>query len=150
MKGQPMMMGREQLLVTFLESNAEELAGNWMRIVRNESQTRSYQAFDEKIVYERALKVYQQLGRWVAGEFTKGDIQSYYTAAGARRRREGFALAEVVRALIVSRRVLWFKIQSEGMLKSEMDPELALMMNNRVLLFFDRAIYYVTMGFERK
>ena len=150
MKGQPMMMGREQLLVVFLERHAEELTQNWMRIVRNESLTRSYQAFDEKSVYDRALKVYQQLGRWVSGEFTKGDIQSYYTAIGGQRRREGFALAEVVRAMIVARRVLWFKIQSEGLLEADMDPELALMMNNRVLLFFDRAIYYVTRGYEQK
>lgn len=147
---QPMMMGREQLLVSFLERHAEELTRDWIRIVRSEEQTRSYHKLDEKTVYERALKVYQQLGRWVAGEFTKGDIQSYYTAVGGRRRREGFALAEVVRALVVARRVLWFKIQSEGMLQAEIDPELALLMNNKVLLFFDRAIYYVTRGFERR
>ncbi len=149
MEGQPMMMGREQLLVQFLERHADDLTKNWMRIVRNETRTRSYQAFDEKTVYERARKMYQQLGRWVAGEFTKGDIQSYYVAVGARRRREGFSLCEVVRALIVARRVLWYKLQSSGVLETEMNPELALEMNNKVLLFYDRAIYYATVGYER-
>ncbi len=150
MEGQPKMLGREQLLVKFLERHADELTRNWMRIVRNESLTRSYQALDEKTVFERALKMYQQLGQWVAGQFTKGDIQSYYRAVGAQRRREGFALSEVVRALIIARRVLWFKIQAEGMLDAEMDPALALEMNNKVLLFYDRAIYHVTVGYEKK
>ena len=144
------MAGREIILAKFIEQNAEELTQNWLRITRNESLTKSYQAFDERTVYERAMKMYQQLGRWIAGEFTKGDIASYYTAVGARRRREGFALGEVIRALIVARRVLWFKIQADEMLGAEMGPDLALNLNNKVLLFYDRAIYYATVGYERK
>jgi hypothetical protein len=66
------------------------------------------------------------------------------------RRREGFYLAEVIRALIVTRRVLWFKIQAEGLLGSIMDPQMALDLNNRVVLFFDRAMYFTTIGFERQ
>jgi hypothetical protein len=138
------------MLVEFLSRNTEELTRNWMRIVRNHQLTRSYGAFDEDRVYERAFRMYDQLRRWVGREFTKGDIASYYTALGAKRRREGFDLAEVVRALIVARRVLWFKIQAEGFIDKSIPADLALEINNRVVLFFDRAIYYSTVGYEQK
>jgi hypothetical protein len=144
------MMERENLLVKFIETHAEELTQNWLKIVRTQSQTRTYQAFDPDKLHDRALKCFNHLARWVARDFRKGDIASYYTAEGAKRRREGFALAEVIRSFIVGRRVLWFKIQAEGMLGTILDQDLALELNNRVVLFFDRAIYFTTLGYEQK
>ena len=150
MRGQKEKIGREVMLVEFIREHAEELVENWLKIVRSQTLTRSYQAFDPDKLRQRGGKAYDHLARWVAGEFTKGDIASYYTAEGAKRRREGFALAEVIRSFIVGRRVLWFKIQSEGLLGTVMDPDLALEMNNRVVLFFDRAIYYTVVGYEQR
>ena len=129
---------------------ANELATNWMKIVRNHQMTRSYQAFDLEKARDRALTVFTQLSRWLLGDFTKGDIESTFTALGAMRRREGFALAEVIRALTVTRRVLWFKVQAEGLVNKGLGPQPALELNNRVLLFFDRAMYFTAVGFERQ
>ncbi len=150
MREEMAMLSPQELLVELITRNLDELARSWLRIVRNHQITRSYGAFDEKVLHERARKVYEQLARWIAGEFTKGDIASYYTAVGAQRRREGFPLAEVARALIVTRRVLWFKVQAEGFLDSPMDAELALLLNNKVVLFFDRALYFTIYGYERQ
>lgn len=150
MREEMAMLSPQELLVDLINRNLEELARSWLRIVRNHQITRSYGAFDEEELYRRALIVYEQLARWIAGEITKGDIASHYTSVGAERRREGFPLAEVVRALIVNRRVLWFKVQAEGFLDTPMDAELALLLNNKVVLFFDRALYYTVYGYERQ
>jgi hypothetical protein len=150
MRGEGSRVGRESLLVDFLEAHAEELTQNWLKIVRSQSLTRSYQAFDEQKLHDRAFKCFNHLARWVAKEFTKGDIASYYTAEGAKRRREGFALAEVIRSFIVGRRVLWFMLQDAGVLGSVVSPDLALELNNRVVVFFDRAIFYTVVGYEQK
>jgi hypothetical protein len=144
------MLSREAVLVSFIEDHAEELTQNWLKIVRTQNQTRTYQSVDPQKLHDRAFKCFNHLARWVAREFSKGDIASYYTAEGAKRRREGYALAEVIRAFIVGRRVLWFEIQAEGMLGTVMNPDLALELNNRVVLFFDRAIYYTILGYEQK
>jgi hypothetical protein len=150
MKEERAMESPDQLLINLIDENTDELTRNWLRIVRNHQITRSYGAFDETELYERCHRVFKQLSRWLAGNFTKGDIASYYTALGAQRRREGFPLAEVVRALIVTRRVLWFKVQAEGFLDTPLDVDLALLLNNRVVLFFDRALYFTVAGYERK
>ena len=45
----------EKFLAEFIERNSEELTKNWLRIVRNHQLTRSYGAFDEDKLYDRAL-----------------------------------------------------------------------------------------------
>jgi hypothetical protein len=150
MRGQRLMLGPEKTLVEIIDNNLDELCQSWMRIVRNEKMTRSYQVFDQELVYQRIRRCYEHLARWLSGDFTKGDIASTYTAEGAKRRREGFKLAEVIRAFLVARRVLWFKVQEEGFVSPDMSGELAMLVNNRVLVFFDRALYYMTVGYERE
>jgi hypothetical protein len=54
----------------------------------------------------------------------------------------------VIQALLITRRVLWFKVLEDGLLDTALDLHLALDLYNRVLLFFDRATYYLARGFE--
>lgn len=140
----------EIFMAEFIEKKADELTRNWLRIVRNHQLTRSYGAFDEDKLFERAKNIYLQLSRWLRREVSKDDLETLFTNQGATRRREGFYLAEVIRALIVTRRVLWFMLQAEGMVGKTLEARVALDLNNRVVLFFDRALYYTTLGFEKQ
>ena len=68
---------------------------------------------------------------------------------GAQRRKEGFALSEVIQALFLIRRTLWRKIMDEGLLDTTYDLYQAIELNDRVTLFFDRAIFFTAVGYER-
>ena len=75
-------------------------------------------------------------------------IKRIYTKLGAKKREEGFALCEVIQAFIINRRVLWFKIQSEGLLDSADGVRQALDISNYIIVFFDRAMFYASQGYE--
>lgn len=135
-------------LIELIEKDADRLTKCWLADVRKHPDTITYHRFDEKMLYERAHKVYSQIGKWVSRETSKEDIARFYTALGKERREEGFPLAEVVYALQLTKRHLWLKVLSDGMLDSAMDLIKALELNNRVVLFFDRAIFYTTVGYE--
>jgi hypothetical protein len=45
---------------------------------------------------------------------------------------------------------LWRKVLGEGLLDTMLDLYQAIELNNRVMLFFDRAIYFITIGYEKK
>jgi len=139
-----------QKLVDLIERNAAELTNNWLADVRREMSLTTYQKFDNIELYNRAFRVYSQLGRWISRETTKEDIARDYMALGAERRKEGFALSEVIHALILIRRNLWKKILGEGILDTTLDLYQAIELNNRVTLFFDRAIYYTAVGYEKQ
>ena len=138
-----------QRLVKLIESHADELSRNLLQDLRKRDSTSTFHTYDEKEIYERAFNVYSHLGKWISRETTKEVIAKHYTAIGAKRRKEGFALSEIIQALIMTRRHLWLKVLAEGFLDTALDLNQALDLNNRVILFFDRAIFYTTVGYER-
>ncbi len=135
-------------LVDLIERNADELTTSYVEDIRRDPRMPSYQGFDQKEIYKRAFRVYSQLGKWVSHETTKEEVRSYWTALGRQRRREGFPFSEIVLSLCHIRRLLWSKIQAAGLLDSALDLYQAMDLQHRVLLFFDRAIYYAAIGFE--
>jgi hypothetical protein len=137
-------------LVDLIEKNAAELTNSWLAQVRKESTLPTYNRFDKVALYERAYRVYSHLGKWISRETSKEEVAQDYMALGAQRRKEGFPLSEVIQALILIRRNLWRKIMDEGLLDTTYDLYQAIELNNRVTLFFDRAILYTACGYEKK
>ena len=64
----------------------------------------------------RVGDLYSKLGKKEQAIQQFSRIAEYYTDEGVQRRREGFKLSEVVLAFLVTRRVLWFKVQEEKLL----------------------------------
>ena len=142
-------MAISQRLVNLIEKNAEELTQNYLTDVRKHPGTHTYHNFDEKALHDRAFIVYSQLGKWISRETTKEDIKKYYVALGEQRKNEGFDFSEIVQALVILRRHVWLKVLSDGFLDTALDLQQALDLNNRVVLYFDRAIYYSAVGYEK-
>jgi hypothetical protein len=137
-----------QKLVHLIEKDAGELTNNWLRDIKQNSSLPTYKSYDEKELHQRAFRVYSQLGRWISHETAKDEIRLYWTALGRQRRDEGFALSEIIHSLAMIRKHLWQKVQSEGLLDTALDLYQAIELYNRVMLFFDRAIYYAALGYE--
>lgn len=136
-------------LVTLIERNADRLSRAWLSDVTKRAETPTYHTHSPEVLYQRVFRVYSQLSRWICQDTTKADIAEQYTELGRRRSREGFALSEVIEALILTRRHLWLLVLSEGFLDTAVDLHGALDLNARVVLFFDRAMYFTAVGFEQ-
>ena len=136
-------------LIKLIERDADQLTKNWLNNVQNHPTTPTYHTYDKKKLYQRAFRVYSHLGKWISKETSKEDIAKDYTALGQQRRQEGFALSEVIQALIITRRHVWLKVLSDGFLDTVLDHHQALELNNRVVLFFDRAIFFTSLGYEK-
>ena len=139
-----------QKLVDLIERNAAELTNAWLADIRKDPNTLTYRHFDPEAVHARAFRVYSHLGKWISQETSKEEVARDYLELGAERCREGFALSEVIQALILIRRNLWRKVMEEGLLDTPYDLYQAIELNNRVSLFFDRAIFYTACGYEKK
>jgi len=135
-------------LVKLIETEAKELADEAVAILRQHPQTPSYHAYAAEELYDRAFNLYRNLGTWISRKSEREDLVKYYTALGLQRRQEGFPLSEVLHALNLMRRVLWKKVNEEGMIDTVPDFIQAMELNHQVLLFFDRAILYTAKGYE--
>ena len=136
-------------LVGLIERNADRLARAWVEDVKRRPETRTYHGYPDDALHRRVYDVYQRLGKWISRETSVDEIASVYTSLGCQRYREGFALSEVLEGLILTRRHLWLLVLKEGFLETALDLQAALDLNARAVLFFDRAMYYTAVGFER-
>jgi hypothetical protein len=137
-------------LVDLIEHNADELTASYVLSIQRDQRMPRYQGFDQKEIFKRAYRVYSQLGKWISHETTKEEMRDYWTALGRLRRKEGFPLSEIVLSLCHIRRQLWEKVQAEGVLDTALDLYQAIDLHNRIVLFFDRAIYFAAIGYEEK
>jgi len=135
-------------LVKLIEDNADILTKSWLRDIRQNPTTPTYHNFPEEELYQRAHFIYSQLGHWISRETGKGEVLGYYMKLGEERFNEGFALYEVVSAIILLKRHLWLHILSDGQLSTAFELYQSLELNNRVVLFFDRAVYYAIIGYQ--
>ncbi|MCF8054523.1 MAG: RsbRD N-terminal domain-containing protein [Deltaproteobacteria bacterium] len=138
-----------QRLVKVIEENAEELSARWIKDVLSRPETKTYKTLDPEALRKRIQLVYSQLSQWISQETEKEKVAAYYTAMGAQRHKEGFAISEVVYALILARRHIWLQVLSSGMLDTALQLNQALELDNRVVLYFDRAIHYTCVGYEK-
>jgi hypothetical protein len=137
-------------IIDLIELHVDELTTGWLGEVSREETTPTYGRFEDNAeLFRRAHRVFGQLGRWISMELTRNDIEKYWTAVGAQRRLEGFPLSEIVQSLGLIRKHFWTKVESEGLLDTAADMYQAMDLHNRVTLFFDRAIYFLVVGYEK-
>jgi len=135
-------------LVDLIEKSASELTRAYLLDVKKQPNMPTYQAFPEQEVYDRAYLVFSQLGRWISYELESAEMKKYWLELGRKRREEGFALPEIFLSLCLLRKQLWNKIQAEGLLDNALDLYQALELYNRIVTFFDRALYYAIIGYH--
>jgi hypothetical protein len=64
-------------------------------------------------------------------------------------RQEGYALSEVLSALTLTRKYIWEFALSPGMWDKTIDIYMALELERRMMLFFNKAAYYISRGYEK-
>lgn len=137
-----------QSLVELIEKNSEKLTQQWLADVRQNAHTPFYHTFNEDYLFERSLNMYKRLGHWLSIETPKDETARFFRKYGHERYREGFPLPELLYSFILFRRHLWLYILHGGFLDSAYELHRALELNNRVILFFDRALYNIAMGYD--
>ncbi len=137
-----------QLLVGLIEKNADSLATQWLKDVKKNVNTPFYHTFQEEPLFERARIMYKNLSRWLRSPSSKEETARFYRQYGEQRFREGFPLPELVYSFILFRRHLWLFIMHSGFYDSAYELLRALELNNRVILFFDRGLHNMALGYE--
>ncbi|MDD5748072.1 MAG: RsbRD N-terminal domain-containing protein [Actinomycetota bacterium] len=135
-------------LVSIIEKNSDVIAEEWVKEVTTLPYTRSYwnQPLDE--LHERAASVCRRIGYFVDKRMPRERLAAFYRRMGGTRKEEGYPVEEVVMALFLLKRQIWLFIMQEGFLSTHLELYQALELNNRVVLYFDRAVYHVAQAYS--
>lgn len=137
----------EDKLVQVIESRADQIARRWYRDLMESSYAPSIKNLSEEEGLQMATDVYRNLGYWLQPSRTE-EVEITYERFGHSLYHRGFRMEEVIMILVLIKRYLWLHLLEEGLMSTNLEVYQALELNNKVVLYFDRAIYFALLGYK--
>jgi len=136
-------------LVRLIETHSDGLSAGLLEKVQNSELTRSYRNVPPEDLKERVFEIYRHLGEWLLGKGSSFDIEQRYEEIGTRRVHQGVPISELVWVIILTKENLWEFLHKESLPERPIEAFGELEMLQLLDQFFDRAIYYASVGYER-
>jgi hypothetical protein len=147
-------------LIELIQAHADGLTQTALRDLATNPRTPSFRLVPSRELQERVFATYHNLRTWI-GDPHDDAVRAEYEGWGARRRRQGIPLSEIVYALILSKHPLRRFIQEHGLLEPSGEQAVPgdligvqlhgiQELNYMVGEFFDRAMYYLARGYEQE
>jgi hypothetical protein len=135
-------------LVRLIETHSQSLATCLLDRVESSELTHCYKEnvpADE--LKEKVYEIYHHLGEWLIAK-DETDLQSRYLRIGARRAAQRVPLSEVIWVIVLTKENLWEFVKKEAVLERPVEVFGELEMLQLLEQFFDRAIYFASVGYE--
>ncbi len=134
--------------VKLIEESHEELTEIFMNDLLRHPETEAYRNSGRDDIYRFSDLVYKDLSVWISKEFSKDKIEERYGTMGKDRFEAGIPIEQVMKALMLQRRHIWLFVMDK-MYDDRTDYMEALELNNRVTLYFDRAMIAMVRGYMK-
>jgi hypothetical protein len=136
-------------LVRLIETHSDQLAQGLLERFLGDPRIADIRKVPQDELRERSREIYRNLSDWLLTK-TESDVERTYGAVGARRAAQGVSLSHLVGAILTTKEHLWAFLREE--VSSERPVELfqELELFHLVDQFFDRAVYYAALGYERQ
>ena len=135
-------------LVRLIENHSQSLAACLLDQVEASELTKNYQRnVPGEELKERVYEIYRHLGEWLIGK-DETDLQNRYLQIGARRSAQRVPLSEVIWVIVLTKENLWEFVKKEAILERPVEVFGELEMLQLLEQFFDRAIYFASVGYE--
>jgi hypothetical protein len=132
-------------LINLCVRSAEQIAENWHQAVICNSRTPSYKLVPKAPCIRLAVSMYKNLGNMYFSDNPYQAVEHNLDTAGFAEDHfaRGIPLEEVVYALIIMRREIWFHSERQSLFNVPEDMYELVVSVNRVLLLFDYATYII-------
>jgi hypothetical protein len=130
-----------------IERHATELSHGLMEKVLHCEKTREFRRIPREELQTRTFQIYRNLGDWLLNK-TEEEIEEKFSHIGHRRHQQNVPLSQVVYALVLTKEHLWDFLRLEGIADTALELLQELELFHLVDQFFDKAIYYVSAGYE--
>lgn len=136
-------------LVRLIETHSDGLAASLLKRVHESEFTRDYGKVPSEDLQSRVYEIYRHLGEWLLGK-GEFDIKQRYLEIGARRAQQQVPLSQLVWVIVLTKENLWEYLKDQAGLERPTEVFGELEMLQLLDQFFDRAIFYASMGYEQE
>ncbi len=136
-------------LVRLIETHSQDLAASLLDRVRTSELTRTFQQnVPSEELQQRVSEIYRHLGEWLMGK-DEFPLERRYRQIGAQRAGQHVPLSELIWVIVLTKENLWDFVKKESVLERPVEVFGELEMMQLLDEFFDRAIYYASVGYEQ-
>lgn len=138
-----------QRLVRLIETHSDGLAASLLERTKESEKTRNYvDKVPPEDLRQRVYEIYHHLGQWLITK-KEADVEERYLEIGSLRCRQGVLPNQLLWAILLVRDNLLDFLNREAILErpSEVFGELEIL--QLLDQFFERAVYYAAVGYER-
>ncbi len=137
----------EKRLVEIISDNGTDVAQRWYWDMQESNHVPSLHRLSEEEGMNMAMDVYDTLSKWLQPP-TGVDVKEKYQKFGEDLYRRGFQMEEVVQVLVLLKRYLWLHLLEMGLMTTNLNMYQVLELNNKIVLYYDRAIYFALIGYK--
>jgi len=138
----------EEKLVEIIEQNADGIALTWYKEAKDSAYVPNLNNLSQEEALSIATNVYSKLSSWLQPGKHE-EIEATYERFGEQCFFKGFRMEELVQVLVLIKRHLWLHLLERGVMTTNIEVYQALDINNKVVLYFDRAIFFGLIGYKR-
>ena len=137
-------------LVELVEKHSDVILKRWTKLLLSDPTTSSFTGKHIKQIEKKARQILKNLSQWVSYDTTKEEIGRRFAQDGMELFTMGIPLCELHRSMVVFRRTLWLFVINESAFETAFELHQVRELNDRVVLFFDRAIFYLIRGYTEE
>jgi hypothetical protein len=136
-------------LVRLIESHSSQLVDGLVTKLHTSERTPAYQKIPAHELRHAVMQVYDNLGEWLLSK-TEADVELRYRELGLKRASDGVPLSQFVASMLMTKDHLWAYLRRESFSDGALELYGELEFLQSLTHFYDRAIYYASMGYEQK
>jgi hypothetical protein len=136
-------------LIELIESHSDRLADSLVEKVRQSPYLPEYRNVPAVDLKDRVKGIYSHLGEWLEKR-KEQDIEARYTEIGARRAGQGVPLSQLNWTIVLTKENLWDYLKRSAVASDLKELSGELEMLQLLDQFFDRALYFAAVGYEKQ
>ena len=136
-------------LVRLIENHSDQLSRELSEKVWNSPRCSDLHKVPPSELEARTREIYRNMSDWLLNK-TEAEMERRYTQLGETRAEQGVAYSHFAWAITATKEHLRSFVQREGLSDSAMELHGELELMHLLGQFFDRALYYAAVGYERE
>jgi hypothetical protein len=138
-----------QRLVRLIETHSDGLAAALLERTQQSEKTRNYiDKVPPDDLRQRVYEIYHHLGQWLISK-KESEVEQRYLEIGALRCRQGVLLSQLIWAILLVKDNLFDFLNREAAIERPSEVFGELEMLQLLDQFFEWAVYYAAVGYER-
>lgn len=134
-------------LLRLVETHADALAAGLLEKIKSSPLLPDYNSVPPEDLKQEVREIYRHLAEWLSK--AELDVEKRYLQVGGKRAKQGVPLSQVIWAIILTKNNLWDFLKKEAVLDRPAEISGELEVEQLLDQFFDRAVYYAAVGYER-